>query len=317
MATVLGTTGEQIDKLNQQNKECMESLNASSGVKLEVANALYADNSAPFKQSFIELCQSKYSAEAHNEDFSKPDTVTIINKWCSDKTHGKITEILKSLSKNDKMILLNAIYFKGAWKDKFFDTATEDDHFTTLSGGQSPVKMMHQNLHTGYFEGPDFSAVRLSYAGDKQRMYIFLPNSNVTLAAFQAQFTEENWNSWKNKFRSTSVVLSLPRFKIEFKTDLKNSLASMGMQNVFSSGADFSRMTSSNVRIGYVLQKTYMEVNEEGTEAAAVTAVGMVRAAAARPSVPPITFRVDRPFVVALVDEPTNQILFLGTITKP
>ena len=147
-------------------------------------------------------------------------------------------------------------------------------------------------------------------------MYVFLPNSNVTLAAFQAQFTEANWNSWKNKFRVSSVVLSLPRFKIEFKTDLKNSLSSMGMQNAFSSKADFTQMTSESVRIGYVLQKTYMEVNEEGTEAAAVTAVGMVRAAAARPSVP-VTFRVDRPFVVALVDEPTNQILFLGTITKP
>ena len=153
MATVLGTTGEQLDKLNQQNKECMESLNASSGVKLEVANALYADNAAPFKQSFIELCRSKYSAEAHNEDFSKPDTVTIINKWCSDKTHGKITEILKSLSKNDKMVLLNAIYFKGTWKDKFVDAATEDDQFTMLSGEKSTVKMMHKNLHAGYFRG--------------------------------------------------------------------------------------------------------------------------------------------------------------------
>ncbi len=316
MAAVLGTPTEQIDKLNQQNEECIKSLNSSSGVKLEVANAIYSDRSAPFKQSFIDLCQSKYSAEAHSEDFSKPQTVAVINKWCSEKTHGKITEILKTLTKDDKLILLNAIYFKGTWREKFEDRLTQDDHFTMSSGEQSPVKMMHQRVHTGYFRGSNFSSVSLAYAGDKQKMFIFLPNSDVKLAAFQAQFTEENWNSWKKRFRSTDVDLSLPRFKVEFKTDLKKSLVSMGMQNAFSAAGNFSQMTSSNVCIGYVLQKTYMNVNEEGTEAAAVTAVGMVRAAAARPSMP-INFRVDRPFIVALVDEPTNQILFLGTITKP
>lgn len=316
MAKSLGTTGKQIEKLNEQNAECMKSLNDSKGVKLEVANAIYSDKFAPFKQSFVELCQSKYSAEAHSEDFSKPETVTAINKWCSDKTHGKITEILKKLTRDDKMVLLNAIYFKGTWKQKFAENSTQDDHFTASSGEQTTVKMMHESLHTRYFKGSNFRAVRLDYAGDRQTMYIFLPNADVKLAALQAQFTEENWNTWKSRFRVADVNLSLPRFKIEFSTDLKASLESMGMKNAFTANAEFSKMTAEKVCIGRVLQKTYMDVNEKGTEAAAVTAVAMVAAAAAAPATP-VDFRVDRPFIVALVDEPTNQILFLGTITNP
>jgi serine protease inhibitor len=317
MAEALGTTGEQLDKLNQRNAECMKSLNDSKGVKIEVANAIYSDKFAPFKQSFVELCQSKYSAEAHSEDFSNPETVTVVNKWCSDKTHGKITEILQKLSKGEKMVLLNAIYFKGTWKEKFADNATQNDHFTTLSGDRTAVKMMHQRLQTSYFKGSNFSSVRLDYAGGKQTMYIFLPDSDLKLAAFQAQFTEENWNSWKKRFRAADVTLSLPRFKIDFKTDLKHSLESMGMENAFTTNADFSKMTSEKVFIGRALQKTYMDVNEEGTEAAAVTAVVMMRAATAARPATPVNFRVDRPFIVALVDEPTDQILFLGTITNP
>ena len=148
-------------------------------------------------------------------------------------------------------------------------------------------------------------------------MYIFLPDSDLKLAAFQAQFTEENWNSWKKRFRAADVTISLPRFKIDFKTDLKHSLESMGMENAFTTNADFSKMTSEKVFIGRALQKTYMDVNEEGTEAAAVTAVVMMRAATAARPATPVNFRVDRPFIVALVDEPTDQILFLGTITNP
>jgi len=317
MAEVLGTTPEQIDQLNQQNAECMKSLAANDGVKLEVANAIYSDKFTPFKQSFIELCESKYSAEAHSEDFSKPETVTAINKWCSDKTHGKITEILKRLTKDEKMVLLNAIYFKGSWQKKFANNATQDDHFTGLSGEQSPIKMMHQRLHANYFEGPDFSSISLDYSGGKQRMYIFLPKTNIEMNAFEAQFTTENWKKWMHSYRSTDIALSLPRFKIEYKTDLKDVLKSMGMEAAFTASADFSKMISQRAWISRVLQKTYMDVNEEGTEAAAVTAVAvMTRAAMVRPE-QPIDFRVDRPFVVALVDEPTNQILFLGTIAKP
>jgi serpin B len=316
MTQMLGTSPEQLDQLNQLHAKWMKSLTSSSGVKLEIANAIYSDESTPFKQSFISLCQTKFGAEAHSEDFSKNETVSAINKWCRDKTHGKITRMLDKLEKTEKMVLLNAIYFNGKWDEKFDKSATKDDHFKGLSGENIAIKMMHQSLDTGYYKGPNFSAVSLEYEGHKQRMYVFLPNPDVKMDAFEAQFTPKNWKTWTWNFGQRYVTLSMPKFKIEYKSELKDTLMSLGMKNAFTQDADFTKMLAANAFISQVVQKTYMDVNEEGTEAAAVTEVGVATLGAATPPMP-ATFRVDRPFVVALVDVTTDQILFLGTVTNP
>ena len=316
MTEMLGTTPDQLDQLNQTNAKWIKTLTSSRGVKLEIANAIYSDKDAPFKQPFITLCQTKYSAEAHSEDFSNRDTITVINKWCSDKTHGKITRMLERLKKGDKMVLLNAIYFNGTWDEKFDKSATKDDHFKGLSGEDIPVKMMHQRLNTGYYKGQNFSAASLDYEGRKQRLYIFLPNAGVKIDAFEAQFTAENWKTWTQNFDSRLVTLSMPRFKIEYASELKETLKSLGMRSAFTEDADFTKILAANGFIVQVLQKTYMDVNEEGTEAAAVTEIGPLEFTSAAPP-SPATFRVDRPFVVALVDAMTDQILFLGTVTDP
>jgi serine protease inhibitor len=317
MAQVLGTTADQVDRLNERNAEVMKALTANDKVQLEIANAIYSDAGASFKKEFIEKCQRIYSAEAHTADFQNPDTVKQINAWCDQKTHGKIKEILKKLSSNEKMVLLNAIYFKGTWQHQFEKSATQDDQFTALGGDKSPIKMMHQSGKSMYFEGSNFQSVSLPYAGEKQRMYIFLPEQGLDMATFEAEFTKDNWSHWKKSYRAAQVNLSLPKFKIEFSTELTSTLRALGMPDAFHSGADFSKMSAQSTWISRVLQRTYMDVNEEGTEAAAVTAVVMAQRAVVMAPPRPVEFRVDRPFVLALVDEPTNEILFLGAVVKP
>lgn len=318
MATVLGVSPGKIDALNAHNKSVFAELNSNKTVRLEIANAVYSDRSTPFKQEFINLCTSLYSAEAHVANFSDPQTVKTINDWCNQKTHGKIPSILDKLSPEEKMVLLNAIYFKGAWQDQFEKMATNDDRFTTLAGVKKSVRMMHKQERFMFFQGEKFRSLLLPYLGRKQGMYIFLPDKDSDVSLFLSKLNEDNWKKWMRSFRSAEVNLSLPKFKIAYSQMLNGALSNMGMPDAFLKGkANFSNLISQPAWISRVLQKTYMDVNEAGTEAAAVTAVVMATESAAMNPDPVIEFRVDRPFVIALVDKQTDEVLFLGTIVDP
>ena len=319
MAKALGISGT-IDALNSRNQAVYASLTKNDNVQLEIANAVYSDKDTPFKKAFIELCQQVYAAEAHSEDFKSPDTIERINSWCSNKTHGKISKILDKLSKEEKMVLLNAIYFKGKWAHQFEKARTQDDEFMTTGGAKTPVKMMHQHNKFAYMRGANFDSLAIPYAGERQRMYIFLPDPNVKIAAFQTQLNKENWDKWMASYRLADVDLSLPRFKMEYSSRLNDALIAMGMGEAFERHrANFSNLVPPPYRawISRVLQKTYMDVNEEGTEAAAVTAVVVGVERAARLPSRVIEFRVDRPFVLALVDDESKEVLFLGSVVKP
>ncbi len=318
MLKTLGLSNDDLDELNKRNEATFAALNKNTKVQIEIANAIYADKSTPFKQSFIELCKKDYGAEIHNENFSDPKTVNAINAWCKAKTHGKIDSILDSLNPLEKMVLLNAIYFKGTWQNQFHKSHTGDDKFTDENGTVLPIKMMHQNETFAYFKDQNFAAVELPYLGHNQSLFVFLPDKNSTLSAVQAKFSKDNWKLWMNAFQPTTVNLSLPKFKIEYSTKLNEALKSMGMADAFNlKTADFSGMIDQPTGIGRVLQKTFMEVNEEGTEAAAATAVTMMTRSVQFQPKQPVDFRVDRPFIVALVDKESEEILFLGSIHKP
>jgi serpin B len=319
MAEVLGVKADTIAQLNAHNKELFAGLNANKNVQIEVANAIFADSKTPVLQSFIDLCKSSYDAEVHDEDFNAPSTVDKVNNWCNTKTHGKINKILDSLSPDEKMILLSAIYFKAAWEHQFSKGYTVDDKFTKSSGDKVPVKMMHQTQDFLHYKGKNFASIAVPYVGGSQSMYIFLPDTGVDISLFQSQITSDNWNQWMQAYKVSDVRLSLPKFKITFSAKLNDALAALGMPDAFSAGkADFSQMIKQRPTwISRVLQKTYMDVNEEGTEAAAVTAVVMAtRSIMMRPE-PVVEFKVDRPFVVAIVDNKSKEILFLGTIKEP
>jgi serine protease inhibitor len=317
MAKVLGVSAETFGALNDRNHAVLSELNSNDKVQMEIANAIYADSNTKFRSSFIDLCAQIYQAEARTENFADPQTVTKINAWCDKKTHGKIKEIIARLTPREKMVILNSVYFKGSWENAFKADDTRQQAFTLLSGSTKQVPMMHKTFNPGYLQGQGFEAVCIPYAGKRQVMYVFLPDPGADFAAFQGQFTPENWQRWMAGFGSCKVNLAMPKYKVEFFTLLNGPLTAMGMGEAFGDRANFSRMFETKPGyISRVLQKTYMDVNEEGTEAAAVTAVVMAtRAVAMRPRI--IDFTVDRPFVVALVDKDTSEILFLGSIVDP
>jgi serine protease inhibitor len=317
MAGVLGVNSKLIDDLNTRNQNLIAALNDNKTVQMEIANALYADRSTPLEASFTDLCRKIYGAEARCEDFAAASTLKAINDWCKSKTHGKIASILDRLDPSMRMVLLNAIYFKGAWQDQFMELASRDDKFTTGSGRVVPVKMMNQEEHCLYYKGSNFAAAALPYVGRKQSMYIFLPDKGVDIKTFQSELTLANWMQWLQSFRTSRVDVSLPKFKMDYSRTLNDILSAMGMPDAFVSGkADFSRMMKAPTWIDLVLQKTYIDVNEKGTEAAAVTAV-CLGGGMAPVSEPLVKFRVDRPFVFAIVDDRSQEILFIGTIAKP
>jgi len=317
MARVLGTGASKMADLNDANNEVINRLNNSKQVQLEIANAIYADTHTKFQPSFIKLCQQSYLAEAKNEDFADPQTVKKINGWCDTKTHGKIKEIIQKLTPDEKMVLLNSVYFKGAWQNAFNSGKTHDHQFSLIGGTSKQVPFMNKTFDIGYLATTNLQAVRIPYKGYYQWMYIFLPDEKADFSAFKEQFTVENWSAWMESFKEQKVNLSMPKYKVEFSTELSQSLKAMGMAEAFEDKADFSKMFADRPsNISRVLQKTYMDVNEEGTEAAAVTAVVMQTKAIMLQD-RSVNFVVDRPFVVALVDQPTGEILFMGSIVDP
>jgi len=320
MAKAMGITANSINALNERNKAILASIaNSDKKVQLEIGNAIFSDISTPYKKSFISLCKQMYDAEIKNVNFKDPRTIDSINAWCNDKTHGKIPTIISKLTRDEKMVILNAVYFKGTWASPFKKVYTQDDEFTTLAGKKTSIKMMHQVERIAYFKNTRFQAVAIPYKSNRQSLYVFLPNEKTQWPLFLAEFTQTNWNQWITKFGDTKVDLSLPRFKVRFSQDLSSSLEEIGMTEAFDPRrANFSNMIAPPYKawISRVLQKTYMDVNEEGTEAAAATAV-IIATLAMRQEALPIEFRVDHPFVLALVDNNSKEILFLGSILQP
>ncbi|HEY9758682.1 MAG TPA: serpin family protein [Oculatellaceae cyanobacterium] len=318
MMKTLGVSASGLSSLNDRNHAALTSLNQNSKVQMEIANAIFADKNTKFKDTFVSLCNKQYDAEAATEDFGAPQTLTKINNWCDQKTHGKIKKILDKLAPRDVMVILNSVYFKGTWAKPFDKQYTNQQPFFLLSGQSKDVPMMHETMNLGFLEAPGFRAVSVPYSGYKQTMYIFLPDKKTGLAELVENFSVENWQKWMTSFASHRVALSMPRYTIQFSTLLNQPLQEMGMLEAFGPQANFSNLFETKKGyISRVLQKTYMDVNEEGTEAAAVTAVVMTMHATAARLEPPIEFVVDHPFVVALVDEQAKEILFLGTIVEP
>jgi len=288
-------------------------------VQLNIANSLWARKDVTFNPDFLARNKQFYGAEVSPLDFNDPAAPATINSWVNDKTKGKIDKIIDRIDAQSILFLINAIYFKGAWAAEFDKAKTKDEPFTPASGQQRQLPMMHQSGEYKYLEGKDFQAVSLPYGGGRVAMYIFLPSKGVSLEEFQKNLTAENWNSGLKQFAETKGDIGVPRFKIEYEVSLNDALSALGMGAAFDpTRADFSGVarTTDRVFISNVKHKTYAEVNEEGTEAAAVTSVEMRATSAMRPR---NTFRmiVDRPFFCAIADNKSGTLLFMGAINNP
>lgn len=319
MQNVLDYTGLSDEAVNQQNLSLYKSLmqvNPSS--ELTVANAMFANKNFEFVKAFMDSNQKYYGAKLETLDFADLSTVNKINNWVKDNTKSKIPSILDKVAPDAILYLVNAVYFKGVWLDEFKKDETQPVDFKLSNGSKKTVEMMNRSAKMSYFAGNNFQAVMLPYKDKRLQMCIFLPDKKSNITAFINSLTSESWSEWREQFRKEEGHLGLPRFKVEYKTELSEVLKAAGMPCAFEDNcADFKKMIEQNAMISRVLHKTYLEVNEKGTEAAAATAIEMSVTSAPMNPKPPFEMICDRPFVVAIRDEKTNAILFVGAIVDP
>ncbi len=318
IANTLELQGMSLPELNQANAALLSTFTSLEGkVQLSIANSLWGKSGEPFQPEFIQRARDFYGARVSNVDFGDFKTLEIVNGWVRQSTNGKIDKILhrEDVSSSTVAVLIDAIYFQAAWTMPFSKARTQPRPFNLLNGTQKQHFMMFQEAqYVSYYQNELFQAVALPYGEGRLSLYIFLPNPNVNLKTFYENLTAENWQQWLDQFQieERGVLVGLPRFEIEYEIDLVNPLKSLGMETAFNPGADFTGMTARGIEISKVKHKTFLDVNEEGTEAAGVTAVG-----ASRGGKPDISMIVDRPFFCAIQDSETGLILFMGAIVDP
>ncbi|RKU17271.1 proteinase inhibitor I4 serpin [Candidatus Poribacteria bacterium] len=292
-------------------------LTADPKVTLAIANSLWARQGVPFNQSFLQRNTQFFGAEISTLDFDDPNASKTINKWVDTNTKGKIQKIVDDqIDPLTVLFLINAIYFKGTWQEEFDPSETREGPFHLANGDVKAVPMMRQERQYPYYRGERFQAIRLAYGDGQMSMYIFLPDRESDLNNFLENLNAEGWENWMSQFHGQDVSLVMPKFKLEYKKTLNDALQALGMGIAFGQGANFSRMSLSgrDFFIKEVLHKTFVEVNEEGTEAAAVTKVE-VGITSVPP--PPIPFTIDRPFFFAIRDNQTKTVLFMGAVVDP
>ena len=303
---------QQVNEANAQLRQALENLD--NEVELAIANSLWAQQDVEFKRDFLQRTQEFYGAKVTSLDFSAAEALATINNWVSENTHGKIKTILQKLDPHTVLILINAIYFKGIWTSPFDKENTHDRVFTLLDGTQKPYPMMSQDGTYRYYQGENFQAISLPYGSERLSMYIFLPEQDSSLEAFHKNLNAANWDKWMNQFHKMKGTIVLPRFKLEYQVELKDVLSTLGMEAAFSVSGGFQQMCAEPVAISKVIHKTFLEVNEEGTEAAAATAMEMTRSLSREPT---FSMIVDRPFFCAIRDDDTGSLLFMGSIMEP
>jgi serpin B len=316
MQTTLGYGGMSKEDINQACKDLSQILQSCDpNVILNIANSIWYRNTILVRDSFLNLNRTYFNAEVTAADFNSQQTVTQINKWVGDKTNGKITSIVTTIPPDLVMYLINAIYFKGTWKYEFNPKNTTKNDFTLIDGTVYSTDFMTQTGEFKYYENDLFTSISLPYGNGNFNMVAFVPKTGSNYQTILDNLTESNWNFWNEAFQSiTDMHVYLPKFKFEFESNLNEVLSSMGMAVAFDPiNANFSGIDGGyDLYISEVKHKTYIEVNESGTEAAAVTSIG-ITSEVMRPN----EFRANKPFIFAIKENTTNNILFIGLILKP
>jgi serpin B len=290
-----------------------------AGYELHVANALWGQKGLPFDAGFLGRTRDHFAATLHTVDFGKTEEARrTINAWVEEKTKDKIKDLLGpgALTARTDMVLTNAIYFKGTWSLKFEKALTHDEAFHAPNGDVK-APLMRQGGSFNYFEGEGVQVVELPYTGGRVSMVVVLPKAADGWDALQANLSAGRLSGWTGKLRSQLGDVMLPRFKTTAAFELKEPLEQLGMKRAFDRGADFTGILASEpLWISKVVHKAFVDVNEEGTEAAAATAVIATRAPSPAPP-PRFLFRADRPFLFVIRDTATGTPLFMGRIINP
>ena len=278
---------------------------------LGIANALFADNSLPVLSSYKTTVSKYYRPEIANLDFSdRRNSLNTINRWCSENTKGMIDNMIDELDPNVSLYLFNALYFKGMWQEKFNKASTASELFTCESGQKTRLAMMKQKQDHPYAENEVFQSVSLSYGNSAYTMTVLLPKPGYGTSDVISFLKEIGWDEFRYSLHSSEVDLWLPRFETAYKFEAKKILSEMGMNLAFESGADFSALSENPLFLQFVNQNAVIRVDEEGTEAAAITEGGFGEMAP--PPIPSATFHADHPFLYLISERGTGAILFAG-----
>jgi len=302
----------------------------TAGYELNIANRLWGEERPyfTFRDTFLETTRHFYGAELAKVSFSTDSTGACkeINTWVEKETREKIKKLLTpgDVNQDTLLVLTNAIYFKGDWANKFKEESTKEEPFYLNSEDSVPVPMMHQTGDFEYMATEEFQALQMPYRGETLAMLVLLPRERDGLAAFENSLTVETLDQVLKAAHKQEVEVYFPRFTLETSFSLKATLTEMGMADAFNGDADFMGMIEYTsdaapeevVRISDVIHKAFVDVNEEGTEAAAATAVTMVAKTVSIPEPPPV-FRADHPFIFLIRDNRSKSILFLGRLAKP
>lgn len=327
MTHALELNGMTLDDVNRANEALLKSLPSSGQMRpqpngtastpdtphLEVANSLWLRDAHTVRPDFIQRTQTFYNAQVSGLA-GAPDT---INAWVNTHTRGKIKKIASPADVRDAFaVLVNAVYFKAAWAVPFYKDATSDKPFHLASGTTHISKMMAKTQYFDYYTGDGLQMVSLPYRDCNLDMVIVLPNAPMKLSAFLPQLTPSKWQQWTAKMKGKRGTVELPRFRVEYGVDCGDALTALGMGEAFKPSADFGGMSRVKpLYISKVIHKTYVNVDEQGTEAAAATAVFMT--GSAMPVDKPFKMTMDRPFLYAIRDRQTGALLFVGALANP
>jgi len=313
MRAVLGFGTLTRDDINITYKSLAAYLQAvDQRVTVDIANSIWYRLGFPVERDFIAVNRDAFNAEVAALDFSSVTAVPTINGWVNEKTRGKIPTIIDDIAPDVVMYLINALYFKGMWTTQFDKTKTRGEVFNITPQQPVPCQMMHLQATFAYGTAAGATAIDLPYGNRRYSMTVILPPTAVSADAFAASLTQSVYNALIASMDSAEVELSLPRFRIEYKRTLNSDLIGLGMGIAFDPGrANFHRINATEqLYISNVLQKAYVGVDEEGTEAAAVTVVE-IRVTSV-PTIP--VFRADRPFLFVIREHETGAILFIGKV---
>ena len=305
-----------LDDFNSANEDLRNALEyPGKDIQLSIANSIWTNQDTPISPNFIRRNQQFYDAKVELLDFNNKKSIGIINNWVKRNTQGKIEAIVDQLSEADRLILVNATYFKGDWSSPFrLDQTTPQDF--SAPDGKKTVPMMAKRGTFRYFEMEGLQAVALPYGDRRLNLYVFLPKNGQTLDTVIQTLTPKNWTQWMSEFKTVPGYLQLPRFKMESRLELQKPLSELGMGIAFSDKANFSNLSTRPVQIDQVIHKTFVEVNESGTTAAAATAIG-IRSTSVEAVKMPFDMKVNQPFLCVLRDDKTGAILFMGAINNP
>ncbi len=317
MKKALRLDGKTLEQINDTYLKLMtEMVPVDERVVLEIANSVWVEKHLTVKEPFMTALATWYKAEAREINVSDPQALDIVNGWIAEKTHDRITDMLAFLEPDLAMLLINAVYFNGKWRYQFDSDKTVDEPFYLTPSSAKDVPMMHQKVNLNVASADNAKIVEIPYGQGNYTMVVVLPEEGFTTSDLGGSINSTVWNNWMAALKDNTleVELSMPRFKYGYKRNLNNDLINLGMGVAFTGAADFSNISNSGLMISRVEHQTFIETNEEGTEAAAATVVVMIDTVSGGG---PLYITLDRPFLYFIHETSTGAVLFMGRVGDP